>query len=257
MCIRDRYKLCKVSDFEIKAYIYALYSSLIFFAYYYMTFEAIRDGIATAIILYSISYIVSGKFKSYYIIVLLSLLFHQASIFFIIPALLYRYVVIKKISNYYILFLFVFASSFFLKDFILNLNFINEHVKYLLSYYAENKSNSNTVVVRYIIILSFCLFYLHLTRRDFGNKGRGVHIYLIFTVISFSFFAAFPDMYRRLLLKVEFISYPIIIISYLSMYKTKKSYLTYSLFLILYYVLFMSNYHSYYSLLNIRPLFEL
>lgn len=255
--VHSLYKHLKFGGFEIKSWIYAVLSSLVFFSYYYMFFEAIRDGISTSIIMLAMAHALVRHLKVYYCLVLVAFLFHKAAIVFIIPAVLYRFYSCKNTAGWLFLFALVFTLSFLIKSLLLNMNFLGDKIIYLLSYYAEDQSASNTVVVRYCIILISCLLYLNLTNGDGDTYGRRLHVFIVCTLISFAIFASFPDMYRRLLLKLEYISYPLIIMSCLSKYKSSRLYLYFSIFLVLYYVVFMSNYYSYYSLLNIKAVVEL
>lgn len=246
-------KISKILNAEIKAAIFAIASSLAFFPYYYMTFETVRDGISTAIVLVSLVFLIKSQYVKYLIFIVVAILFHKgAFIFLFIPFLMKL-----NINNTRVLIAFtsVFLLSFIIKDFLLSLPFFGEKINSLLVFYSRDLSSSKTVIVRYIIILLFSLFLLG--RSEYDSRSYRVIKFIILIVIAASMFASFPDMHRRILLKIEFITYPLLMMLFLEINRNKRKYFLTSLFVIFYYIFFLSNYSAYYQLLNIPPLIDL
>ncbi|MGI2830730.1 EpsG family protein [Vibrio alginolyticus] len=249
------HKVSRVCDIKVKCFIYATLSSLVFFSYFYMTFEAIRDGISTSVIILSLYYLSFNKKKTFILLVFVSSLFHKASLLFF-PLIFIGVFKKLKPNNYLILFILAICFSFVLKGFILNLSFLGDKIIYLLDFYSQDRVLSKTVLIRYILIFIISLIFLK-SHKSSNEVDYKIVESILFITIIFTFFYSFPDMYRRLLLKLEFISYPILIMVYLNRLSGRIKYFYFSIFISIYYILFMSNYYSYYMLLNIKPVSSL
>lgn len=236
--------------------IIAVIANLCFFQYYFMLYEAIRDGISTSLLFLSIYFLVKGDRKWFLFFLIISVSFHKAALIFF--SLIFLMDI--KINNkwYLILFIIIISMTSLIKDLLLSLDFLGSYINNLLLYYSQDLVNSKTVFIRYCIILLFGYF---LWDRVDDESKKFLRIVFLLVLIG-SLFFSLPDMYRRVLIKIEYISYPILILIYLNRYKWIRvsdniklnNRFVLIFLLLLYYILFISNYHSIYNLLDIKPM---
>ncbi|MGJ5722403.1 EpsG family protein [Morganella sp. B601] len=239
-----------------KILVITLFSCLCFFPYYYMFYEVIREGISTSLLFLAIYFLSRNKKFTFVLLVIISSLFHKTSLIFL-PLLLFTDL---KINRNWYLFLLVMIISLAspVKNILLSMD-ISPLVNKLLIFYSQDLSQSKTVFIRYLLIF----FYSYVIYNYCTDNEKKTLIILLFMVLISSLFYSFPDMYRRLLIKIEFISYPILTLISLERanyyFNCKKIPININLLfaasLFLYYALFLSNYHAFYNLLNINPIY--
>lgn len=224
--------------------------SIICFHTYYMNFEAIRDGISSSILILAFYYLVKGEDRKYIFIAIIAAMFHKTVFLFLFLPWLIKI----EIKPKFFLFLCIslLLSSKFLVIFLTKNTLLPEAITHLFEFYSNNSSQSKTVLIRYFLIIFGVILLYGNNKKKYFYK-----VYLIFVwVILIAFvFSAFPDMFRRILIKVEYISYPILILSVFRVNSMDKK-LTQLLLIGMFYILFFSNYIAFYNLINVSPLFN-
>lgn len=221
--------------------------SIISFHTYYMSFEAMRDGLATGIVLLAMYYLVNDRRFIFVLLILISCLFHKVSLIFL-PLIFVINLKLNVVRMLTLLF-FTIILSIFTLSIIKLLPFVPKTLIQVIDYYANNTSNSKTVLIRYFLILTPLFYYTYNKLYQF----RKVISLLFFCTLLFLMFLFLPDFSRRLLIKLEYISYPIlfmIIFRNLNFKKRVSVFVMSSIF----YVFFFSNYISFCNLLNISTL---
>lgn len=222
--------------------------SIISFHTYYMNFEAVRDGLSSGIILLSLYYLIIDKRVIFILLVLLASMFHStAFIFLLLPILRVINLNIRKAT---VILSLSCIFSFFILKLLLWTNLLPNNIIFLIEYYSVNTSNSKTVIFRYLIII-LIFYYLYLKYQT--DKVKKIFTMYIWMISIFLLFITFPDMARRLLIKLEYISYPVFLYFLLKNMTFKAKVLIFS-FGLLFYTLFFSNYISFYNLLNIESI---
>lgn len=257
------YSICRlnriVSSAETTTAIIVLFSSFCFFQYHYFMFEAIRDGLASSIFFIALCNLIEGKKSNFIFLMLVGSLFHKTTIMFI-PLILLININLTR-NTYLYMYIFLLLISTTIKSILLKIDFLGPLASKLLEYYSQDLAPSNTIFIRYGIIF-FTAYYFYNKVNFYGKK---IFTIIFWMVLIASAFSAFPDMSRRLLIKLEYLSYPMLFVVLLNQFKTIKlfdsfiinSRLFFVILLAFIYIIFLSNYFSYYSLLNIEPLFKL
>lgn len=179
---------------------------LYFFLYYYfICYEVMRASIAIAIFLYSVPYLLKGKYLKYYICCLIAFLFHYSSIFlWILP-----FCKTFRLNKYTILLL-LFAlmayeliNSLFLNSFYLFA--LNPRLTYLVEWYTTNARYSVAGGLNFKGYISQCfapilvsLLSLWYFKKWSGSRFRYEYfiVLMIFTqalVIGIPIFYRFAD----------------------------------------------------------------
>ncbi|MCD9504172.1 hypothetical protein GLP37_18525 [Photobacterium phosphoreum] len=225
--------------------------SIICFHTYYMNFEAIRDGISSSILIFAFYYLIRGEDKKYIFIAIIAAMFHKTVFLFLFLPWLIKIEIKPKLFLFLCISLLL--SSNLLVVFLTKTTLLPEAITHLFEFYSKNSSQSKTVLIRYLLII-FGMIFLYGNDK---NKKYSYKVYLIFVwVILISFvFSAFPDMFRRILIKVEYISYPILILGLFRVNNVDKKIILLLLSGV-FYLLFFSDYIAFYNLINVTPLFN-
>lgn len=257
------YSICRlnriISSTETTTAIIVLFSSYCFFQYHYFMFEAIRDGLASSIFFIALCNLIQGKKVNFIFLMFVGGIFHKTTFIFIPLFLLINMNFTRNVYLY--IYAFLLLISTVIKSVLLKITFLGPLASKLLEYYSQDLAPSNTIFVRYGIIF-FTVYFFYNKVNFYGKK---IFIIIFWMILIATAFSAFPDMYRRLLIKVEYLSYPMLFLVLLNQFKTIKifdliiinSRFVFAVLLAAIYIIFLSNYFSYYSLLNIKPLFKL
>lgn len=155
--------------------------------FYFFSFNVLRQAIAIAFFIFSLSYLISGKYIKYWIYCLFAISFHYSSvILFFMPLLNKKYFGknLFYLKMFFICFFIVIYS--YLVNYFLGLYGILTSDERVMVYEGLKQEVSIKVIFPNIILFSFCLFYLFFIKfYKFNNIKLNLFLYLFFGVIVF------------------------------------------------------------------------
>lgn len=181
---------------------YLFTNILLYYIYLYITFnfEILRQAIAFCIFLFSIDFLLSGKWLKYYLLIIIAFFFHQSAIiFFVFP--FFKYINFRLITIT-ILAILITLILLYLQFNFLSLGFIfPKATQELILYYYEDSRygltniNFNGIIYNLLVIsFSIILLYFYKTRKYFVGAialNRNYFIAFISLYITFNFAKSF------------------------------------------------------------------
>ena len=174
----------------------ALLSILLYFVHLYLHTEMIqiRGGLASAILLYSISYIASREFFKFFLVVCLAATIHKFSMIVLPIYFLYSERFYKNHFYFYVAFIICFTSIFINPSKLLYIIFSGTFplfdIYYLWERYNFSLGYFNPMFIKQLVV--FCLLYRirNLLFENYGNFYKGA---LFFYFISTCWLFIFRD----------------------------------------------------------------